>query len=244
MQFNRGVLYLAFGKEFDKLTAASAKYSRQFTNLPICVLTNLKEQDRNIIWKEIPNVFFKYSEQASKNNRAIKVSLLSHTPFDETLFMDSDALIQNPGIEKLFDCLEDYDMACQFYGILQNRDDSTIMEKSFILKTYDKLLRLLREEYPIELFAEAALLFRKTDGAKSIFDKWQIYWKLMGSGRDMPAFCFAVKHSKGRVNIFGSNGIKFCKNAEDENAFIQHKGFAGFEKKFGLPAYKDWSPRL
>ena len=238
---SRGILYVAFGEEFDKLTAASARYSRQFTNLPIHVLTNIRTYDP--VWKQVPNVTFRRLPLQTPQNRRAKVSLVDFTPFEETLFMDSDAVVQRRGIELLFGCLETFEIACQFFGTIQSKADPEY-ETAFVEKTYDRLAVELKEEYPIQLYAEAALLFRKTEEACDVFALWRKYWELMGSGRDMPAFCFAVKHFRKRVRVFEANDVQFCTNKENENFFIQHKGFSGFERKFGLPAYKDWNPKL
>ena len=237
---SRGILYLALGEEFDKLTAATAHYSRRFTDLPMCVITNLDQRDP--VWLGVKDVRFSRVTDPSNENRRIKVSLIDYTPFSETLFMDSDAVIQNEGIEVLFGYLEDYDIACQYFATITSSDDKNF-ETAFIEKTYDKLAKLLRESYPIEMFGEAALLFRRTGPARDFFRLWQEYWELMGCGRDMPAFSFAVKHSPDKVKVFKGD-VPFCTNAENEDFFIQHKGFSGFEKKFGLPEYQDWNPKL
>jgi len=238
---SRGILYLAFGEEFEKLAVATATYSRQFTDLPICILTNRKAVSSK--WSSVSNTFLKNILLPTIKNRTVKVSLLRYTPFDETLFMDADAVIQKSGIETVFQYLDDYDLACQHYGVIKSIEDKN-WERAFVEKTYLKLAKMLGEDFPIHLYSEAAVLFRKTDGAKILFDRWEAYWKRMGSGRDMPAFSFAVKHTLCRVKVFTEDSIKFCKNVEDESALIQHKGFAGFEKKFKLPAYKDWNPKL
>jgi hypothetical protein len=237
-------MLIAFGEEFDKLAAASASYSRQFTALPIQVVTNLKNDDRHRKWAEVPGVEFSEYGVTDNHNRYFKTKLLYHSFFDQTLFMDADAVIQKPGIEQLFEHLDDCDLACQYFGTILCADDPGY-ERDFVAKTYDKLAKLLKEPYPIELFAEAALLFKKSGKAYEFFSKWYKHWELMGSGRDMPAFCFAVKHLRSCIRVFGKDDkVNFCKNAEDENAFIQHKGFSGFEKKFGLPEYIDWNPVL
>jgi len=236
---SKGIVYLVFGEEFDKLAAATANHSRRFTELPICVLTNLKK--RNSSWKSVSDVSFKYLPLPSNRNREIKVSLIEYSPYDETLFMDADSVIQKFNVDSLFEYLGDSDLACQWYGQLTYED--VAVQKMFMKSTYDKLVDLLDESYPIELFSEAALLFRKTITSQKFFDLWKEYWTLMGCGRDMPAFCFAVKHTTANVKIFRRD-VQFCTNKEKESYFIQHKGFEDFEKKFNLPNYVDWSPRL
>jgi len=248
-----GILYLAFGEEFDKLTAASARYSRKFTDLPICVLTNLKET--NQVWKSVQNVCFKFVDLPSEKNRRVKVSLLDYSPYDETIFMDSDAVVQKVGIESLFDLLEDFDLVCQYYGrvyydsslnnwAVETQGRKSHLTSNFCKKTYDKLAKILGEKYPIELFGEAAVIFKKSSFSEKFFALWRKYWQIMGEGRDMPAFCFAVKHFGSKVKALRDEEVKFCTNVENEGFFIQHKGFRGFEDKFGLPRYKDWNPKL
>jgi hypothetical protein len=246
---NRGIIYLAFGKEFDKLTAATAKYSRKYTDLPMCVFTNL--EDRSSVWSEVSDVQFTYFGMSSEENRRIKVSLIKYTPFEESLFMDSDAIIQRSGIECLFNYLDNFDIACQYFSVLKESE----RKKQFIQKTYAKLADLLGEKFPIELYGEAALLFKKSDEGFQFFDLWYKYWEMMGCGRDMPAFSFAVKHLSNFVKVFrddvndddddnDDNDVKFCTNKLDSSYFIQHKGFKGFEQRFNLPKYIDWNPKL
>jgi len=233
----RGIIYVAFGEEFDKLTAATAGYSRKFTDLPMCVLTNLKR--RSSAWSKVSGVSFKLIALPAKENRRIKVSLIKYTPFDETLFMDSDAVIQKPGIESLFKHLKNFDIACQYFDILTDAACKSKLAK----KTYGKLAKLLNEEFPIDLFGEAALLFKQSKNSYQFFDLWYKYWEMVGCGRDMPGFCFAVKHLYNYVKVFKEN-IKFCINKEDKNYYIQHQGFNGFKQKFNLPNYKDWNPKF
>jgi len=234
---SQGIIYLVFGKEYDKLAAATARYSRKYTKLPMCVFTNLEV--RNSAWSEVSDVQFTYFGMPDEENRRIKVSLIKYTPFEESLFMDSDAVIQKFGFECLFDYLNDFDIACQYFSVLKESE----RKKPFIKKTYAKLAGLLNEKFPIELFGEAALLFKKSDKGFQFFNLWYKYWEMMGCGRDMPAFSFAVKHLSNLVKVFKGE-IKFCTNVLNKNYFIQHKGFKGFEKKFGLPNYVDWNPKL
>lgn len=238
MSLNCGILYLAFGPEFDKLNAATAKYSRRFTNLPFCVLSNLKS--RSPAWNKVSNVFFKYLPMDSSDNRRVKVSLISYSPFDKTLFMDSDAVIQNPGIEKLFDYLEDYDIVCQLFGEL----DPCELAHPTTLKTYGKLAGVLNESFPINLYSEAGFLFRRSGSSREFFCLWQKYWRLMGCGRDMPGFSFAVKHRNKIVKSFDRKELRLCTNVEDDRFYIQHKGFDNFQNKFNLPEYIDWNPKI
>ena len=228
---SKGILYLAFGEEFDKLTAETACYSRRFTDLPMCVLTNLKE--RSPKWEELSNVHFRYIELPANKNRGIKVSLTHYTPYDETLFIDSDAVIQKRGIEIYFSYLKDFDVVCQYHASFNEG-------VAFVRSKYGRLIALLDEKYPVIVYFNGAFFFRKS--SEEFFSLWKRYWKLSGEGRDMPGFIFAVKHLMNKVKIFRKE--KFFTNfLEDESYCIQHKGFKNFEEKFGISKYIDWEPK-
>lgn len=238
MQLNRGIIYVAFGEEFDRLAAATAKHTRIYTDLPMCVLTNLKKPSPE--WDKISNVFFRYLPFPSEENRRVKVSLIDYTPFDKTLFMDVDALIQKKDVERFFDYLNNYDIVCQHYGCIHSTKGASLL----VFRTYLKLAIMLHESLPIKLYGEAAFLFNRTKKTRDFFSLWKKYWMMMGCSRDMPGFSFAAKHSGDLVRSLRHYEEQFCVNQEDERYFIQHKGFTGFLKKFGLPEYIDWNPKL
>ena len=101
---NKGILYVAFGSDYLLLTLAVIKYSRQYTSLPICVLTNIKERGEE--WNKIENVSFVNFDLEQVDNRVVKTQMIDHTPFDKTLYLDCDSVIQNYGIENVFDLLD------------------------------------------------------------------------------------------------------------------------------------------
>lgn len=232
---SRGIIYLAFGEEFDKITAATARYSRKFTDLPIRVLSNLHSHP---LWKNISNVSFTYIPLPTVRNREVKVSLIDYSPFEESLFLDSDALIQRPNIESVFRYLLSHDIVCSFYRKIRFRS-----EPSPCYNLYAFLALHFNEKFPIPALLDSAFLFRKSKTAQQFFLLWKKLWVFGGSSRDMPAFSFTARHSSAKVKVFyRHSNICFCTHQRNKNHFIQHKGYSGFEKEFGLPHYKDWSP--
>ena len=77
-----GIIYVAFGAACDRLAAHCIAYSRKYTNLPICVLTNISVAERDAKWDEIENIEFKHFNLPLSANRQIKTSLPDHTPFE------------------------------------------------------------------------------------------------------------------------------------------------------------------
>ena len=72
---DQGILTVAFGEKYDKLAAATMRYSRRFTQLPICILTNIKPEDRNKLWETVDNVKFETFPWSQDHNRSIKTQM-------------------------------------------------------------------------------------------------------------------------------------------------------------------------
>jgi len=102
-----GILLFIFGDEYDKIGSACLRFSRQHTSLPVHVVTNIRQSDR---WKGL-DVSFQYVDVPTKDNRDVKTQMYKYTPFHRTLYMDCDAVVQNPGLEDVFSLLDGKDVA-------------------------------------------------------------------------------------------------------------------------------------
>ena len=88
----KGILLVAFGKDYAQLAVENMEYSKKHHDLPYCVLTNVKD---------VPNSV--YFNLAQKENRYIKTCMDEFTPFDITYYMDVDAVVQNSFPDLSFD---------------------------------------------------------------------------------------------------------------------------------------------
>jgi glycosyltransferase involved in cell wall biosynthesis len=247
---SRGIVYVAFGREYERIAAYTACYSRRFTDLPFCVFTN--STDRDPKWNEVSNVSFRVLNETDDINRSVKTSLPLHTPFDETIYLDVDAVLRKPGIERLFSLLEQHDLV--FNEIMKFRGCHTAFFQKYYKPVIEKLSLL-----PRCLASGALFAFRKTDFTRQFFDRWNDLWCLFGKTRDMPALMGAVEtvpqeqrhklfimplecSSPRFLNFHPHNGS--C--VDDEAAIIHHR----FEdpgntwyKRYGIPLYtmnKPW----
>ncbi|KIC92278.1 hypothetical protein [Flavihumibacter sp. ZG627] len=99
----RGVLYFAQGKRFiDEAIFSARTFRRHHKNVPIVLITpdNIRKPsqfDDIIIIPDLGNPF------------KTKVSSLTRSPFDHTLFLDSDTIIKE-SVYELFDFLLNYDL--------------------------------------------------------------------------------------------------------------------------------------
>lgn len=247
MQYQeKGLVYHVFDEEYDRVAAHAIAYSRKFTNLPICVVTNLSPDRRNEVWGKVSNVTFVELPLTVDDNREAKTSIIYHSPFHHSIYIDSDAVIQKPGIESLFDLFGNNDV------ILQLNSIKRVPDSSFFHKHYVPVLKLLNVPFPIKVYQGGFFAFRRTAAAKTFFKVWNVLWKMSGSGRDMPPlactvricveqFNLKVKEIMGKDKFFASGG---CSSHGDPEAIVQHRWSRGlgFFSKFKIPPYQPYKP--
>lgn len=210
---SRGIFIVAFGSEYQKISDACLKITRKNTSLPIHVETE--------ITTGLP----------INLNRLTKLQMFDRSPFDETLYLDCDSLVQRPGIEAVFDMLSDYDVVLNPYYYWKKGNK--------ILRIYKRAMNQFGCKLPITIWNGAFVCFKKTDSTRKMLDLWRKYWMEFGKGREMPCLACAVQKSGVSVGelpyrLFASDGLS-------DQAFVQHH-CKGFVEKFGLPSWERWTP--
>lgn len=231
----RGILYFSFGKDCDELAANTIKYSRQFTELPICVITNIK--NRTQLWGKIKNIEFIYVDARIENNRDYKTRMIDFTPFDETIYLDCDSVVHNKGLETVFEELKNSDM---------------VLNKYLFWDVGDKIIRLYRTAMnttkiclPLIIYNGAFICFKKNNDNVNFFLLWNKFWIRTGSGREMPALACALKKSNLIVQELRS-GV-FSPDFYQKNSLVQHNytpvnGGVNFFDRFNIPKIKLYKP--
>ena len=207
---SNGIAYLCFGEVFDKTLAHLCEYSRRYTDLPFAIMTNVKERDSK--WNDVSNVEFVYFDMETKDNREVKTQLHKHTPFDKTLYIDSDAVIQKEGIEKCFDAINDDAFFVNPVFAIEENGQTFNIYKRTIDKTNTKL--------PLLVVSGGFFGFSKSHpDIKNLFDDWNHNWNLMGRGREMPSLACALKK-----NNFKYTAMKnaFEPDCENPDVIVQH----------------------
>jgi hypothetical protein len=226
-----GIVFIAYGKEYDKLAAHCLSYSRQFTNISFCVITNVLERDKK--WGDVSNVQFIYQELPQNENRKIKTMLDMFTPYNKTLYLDCDSIIQKKGIEKIFDFISDDNIVLNIYGRWDSKDNGG--------KLYKKVLTDTKISLPINIYYGALVGFSKGTKVKEFFVLWNQYWKNSGAGREMPAMACAVQNSGIHVKEIGNKDKLFSWKI-DKNAVIQHEYGTDVRRLVGYPDFKPFKP--
>jgi len=188
---NKGLIYVVFGTRYERLAARAISYSRTMTNLPILVLTNIPQSARSKDWET--GIEFRDVSKLKKSNRQIKLMLNKLTPFDETLYLDCDSVLQNKGIEQVFDSMAGCDVVLRVYG------DWPVKRK--LMSYYSVTFKKCNAELPIRIYYGAFIGFRKTPGTDLFFDAWYKNHETAGIVREMPALAVTVKQLKGKVTF-------------------------------------------
>ncbi len=222
-----GLLTVAFGAEFERMAAHTCAYSRKFTDLEITVLTNIPEKDRHEKWKEVSNVNFVYINDVHTKNRHYKTSMIDYSPYDKTIYIDADAIVQQKGVEKVFDRLEGKDIMLNIYGKWIDR---------IPLSYYRRAMALLGVTAPLTVYYGAFIAFTKSDGAKKFFKAWNANWKKARMSREMPALACTVKKMPDLKLVITNNRDKVFTWIIRKGFIIQHEYGARFWRMF-FPGY-------
>lgn len=182
----QGILYVVFGEVFEKFALQTLRISRQNTSYPFHILTNIK--NLNPVWNNIKDISFSYFDLKDTDNRFVKTRAIDYTPFDETLLLDADTIINN---EVSFAFLDYADMALNrlFYW------DKGVK----IPKIYKETFIRFDVHLPISIYSGAFIMFRNMKRVLNVFDKYHNYWIETGKGREMPSLNCAI--SKTDINV-------------------------------------------
>jgi len=154
----RGIIIVATDKYKD-LSLDCLKTSLKHTGLPVLILHE-------------------------GQNRDIKTRLIEYTPFEQTLFIDADSVIQAKGVEAIFDYLEDHDIVFNELHRWKPGD--------LIYKIYKDAFEQFYINHPISIYNGAIFAFKNSSATKQFFSVWNYIWKTLGSEREMPALSVAV----------------------------------------------------
>lgn len=184
-----GILYVAFGEPYDYQCAHSVILIRKYSDIPILVITDLTKDKRCEEWDSISDVSFEQVCDDRNKNRYYKIRLDLFSPFDVTLFCDTDTAVQSSEFLTGFDTAQNYDVMFSVYEHIGKDGHGLPMPW-----LYGKIMKA--EDYPATIYKEGVFFFRKTKNTTKLFEAWEKYWRLLGCGRDMPALFPATARAK------------------------------------------------
>jgi len=205
----KGHIYVAFGKGYDEQAAHSALAARRFSTLPICVLTNRRSGKRSKVWDKVSNVSFLEFDLTDNENRAVKTRIDEYSPYDETLYTDTDTVIQSPRFIQGFDALQDAHVAFSI--------DRVFRPGRKVLRLYQQAMNMFKVDLPMVVYQGGVCFFQKCQPTTEFFTLWNAYWQQFGRGREMMCLACAAK------NVIGvAIGILSREFGHPHSTIIQH----------------------
>ena len=207
-KMTRGVLIFAFNNEqTDYLAMAgwSARNIRQHLGLPVAVVTDCVDHERNRAFDRVINVapqtggtryFEDYAATVSWHN-AGRTDAYSLTPWDETLVLDADYVVDSDNLNRVWD----------------SKSDFMCYKNAFDMST-GTFMRGLNSfgQYDMPMWWATVMMFRKSNTAQYIFDcmnmirdNWQHYRDLYGISKSTYRNDFALSIALGIVS--GHTGV-------------------------------------
>jgi len=145
-----GIVYIATGEEYIKDAIESAKNTRKHTELPIALIS-----DRNVDDDLFSEVII---DQEPHHSFIDKPRNLMKTPFDKSLFLDTDVYLMKD-VPELFDILDTFDIA------------TTIDPNEWELRyDRDRAFEEIPESFP--LFQTGVIPYRSNENISKFIDKW------------------------------------------------------------------------
>jgi len=179
---NRGVVYIAFGQAYLAEMELSIRSLKQFhPDMPITVFSDTLSPSLPVIdWRPI-----------APSHLRPKVDHLSQTPYEQTLFLDTDTIIASP-IDDMFEILPKFDLGlCHDLARKRERYSRIINEYSLIPYAYPEL-------------NTGVIVFQKNQKTTDLFHRWNklFYRYLPDVPWDQPTFRVAVWQSSANLHVF------------------------------------------
>ena len=164
---NQGILYIAAGDKYIRAAIASAKTVVKFCpGLPIHFFGDWQNYDFNFDVSPFP---FSSVENIPDPHRRSKVDYLSKTPFDQTLYLDTDTAL-NANIRDMFRVIQRFDIALCHAHRRNNLNR---------LRTWRVNLPQAFPQYNSGVF-----LYRKTPKVTRFLENWSLSFKEAGFEQD------------------------------------------------------------
>jgi hypothetical protein len=181
-----GILYIATGENFiDEAINSAVSVKKVMPEIPLAIYTNKKLSDETAklfdVITIIHNPKFSFSD---------KIPHLINTPFERTLFLDTDTVMLNP-VWELFELLDQFDIAYCHAPWRQCPGENNQLQ-----------------DVP-DCFSEAntgVLAFKNSCNVKDLFGKWQEVYSMQLTqenppNHDPPAFRRVLYSTNARAYV-------------------------------------------
>lgn len=214
-----GCIYVAFGRPYLVQALHSFRTLRATNpSVPACVLTNTLPQvpEKLSDWDESKDIWI-YVDAADSQNRLYKTDLPRYTPFDKTLYLDSDTEVHSD-ISGMFRMLDYWDVG------LRLRDAGYPPDKP---KGRQRVLDGAEVISNLPHWNGGVVLFRTDPRVQEFFSLWNQYFRAGKIPFDQVALVEAAFRSSCRILSLDArwNSGPTWAPGPDQNRYIFHYTF-------------------
>lgn len=180
---SQGYLYIVVGENYYKEACLSLRSLRRFTQLPAHIITNIDQE------RCIADGFSSAATVTDFHPRS-KVDCMSMTPYDYTIYLDSDIIVKMP-IDEIFEVIARYDIAAAI---------DVSRKKWSTSKDIDEYSEI---PYCFPEVNSGLLGFNSKMASKTLalWKKLYYHYKLETDSQDQPSLRIALWHSKASLYI-------------------------------------------
>lgn len=175
-----GIIYIAFGKRYVDEAIFSAKSVKVFTSLPVCLFTDIETKascfDQEII--------------ISPEHKRAKVDFLSQSPFERTLYLDSDTEIRSD-MTDVFDILDRFDIAAAHDHARK------------LARWASKIPAYAAVPYAFPEYNGGVILYRRNEAVSAFFENWRACFyenRENTNGQDQASFRISLWNSDLKIH--------------------------------------------
>lgn len=214
----RGVLYIAFGELFVAEALASARSLKHHSpGLPVTLLAD----------REVDSEYVDDSRLIEANHARCKVDYIYDSPYERTLYLDSDTSIEYD-IEEMFGVLDRFDVALVHDFARKRR------------RWCERIPEYAEIPYAFPEFNGGLLLFGRSPAAEGFFRLWrELFHKYrdVTSGWDQATLRIALWRSEIRVHTLP---IEYNVRSRANRARADKQVASGVDPHFMKPRVLHW----
>ena len=231
----KGVMYVAFRKEYLWQCAHSVKILQEVCGpISVCVVTNA---DPTSVWEGTDDVTFTMVKQPNDMNRFFRTKAIEYSPFDLTCCMDTDTAVKSKKFLSGFDKLSSHDVLLAVNAVV-GRSYLYGIKQDGLRRLYQVADARWGYKFPLTLYSGGVVFFKKSEGAKDFFKKWNTFWYEYGGGRDMPPLGMAAQKTKAKIESLSGEW-----NGLGDDVIVDHIRKRGPDIP-GLPRVAKYKPKI
>jgi hypothetical protein len=223
MEFKSGYLYVVDGDRWVREAIYASTRLRELTNLPIAIIASEPYETLIKFGETTPNVQIKVVCELKGSNFASKVIGMRNSPFENSLFMDTDTFVVY-NIDTIFNLLNFFDVAMK-------------QEPNFLTNLFpvcDDYKDILAE------YNTGVILFKKNKMVMDLFQDWEdaiSSKKFNDDYFDMPQLRNVLVKGHNQIRIYGLHenfnmqGLRSYKVIHGKVAII-HERFGSYWNSF------------